>query len=345
MCIHKTLLHSSIFWFCMTVTTYGYTQTLPFAANPFTVYAIKADRIAENADQARKLALIEVQQQAFKKLLQRFTHKEVTSFPRLTPKNIEDLIFSLEILTEELSSVRYLATLNIHFHPEKVQQFFRTTSMTFFTPPAHPFLVIPVVRQQNQTLLWSTWTPWRQAWERYTSYGSFIPFFLPYGELKDIRLINATQALNEEKTVFSQLLKQYPTNTLLVATLNLTNPQTVTIAHYEYRNLIKRYSFPVEPENLDQVIENFLQALTHDWKEDILNGRRGTHQDTQNITTSLNDFQHWIQILRAFDNEQRILSYTVQSLSSKFATFALTYQGQLFYLQNGLFEFLELSLK
>lgn len=343
MSLRKLFFYYSISFFCMVTTGYTHAQNSPFTTNPFTVYALQADRISENATQARILALNEVQQQAFNILLQRFTHREVSALPSPTSQQIEELILSLEILTENLSSVRYIATLNIHFNPQKVREFFRTASLTFFDPPTLPFLVIPVVQRSNQTLLWSQWTPWRQAWEKYTAQNSFIPFFLPNGDLNDIRLINAQQALNEEHSSLANVLKHYNTNSILIATLNLTNPNNVSIAHYEYRNLIKRYTFPYQPENRENIIENFLQTLTSDWKEDIFNGHRGLNPTTQTITTPVTDFQHFIQILLTFDREQRIIAYTVDSLTSKRATFTITYQGQLFYLYYGIFDFLDIS--
>ena len=91
-------------------------------ADIFTISDIKVDVTDKNATIAKNKAMKNAQNTAFTKLLNRITllpnGKEM---PVLTEDEIVNLVQDLSVSDEKTSSVRYMASVNVRFNANEVQ--------------------------------------------------------------------------------------------------------------------------------------------------------------------------------------------------------------------------------
>jgi hypothetical protein len=90
----------------------------------FTIRAVKVDETAARASEARRVALGKAEQEAYAKLMRKLTQPEGRErLPELSARQVQAMISGIEVVEEQSSSRRYLATLDVRFEPELVSRF------------------------------------------------------------------------------------------------------------------------------------------------------------------------------------------------------------------------------
>ena len=189
----------------------------PLKRDVFEVRNVAVDVTAKTAAKARKKALALGEREAFRRLVARLTlspERKGGEVP--VPEDISTMVKDFQVLNEKTSAVRYLATLVYRFKPRLVRKYFIDSYMAFAETPSKPVLVLPVFQAAGALLLFDDPNPWRDAWTTQTDNGGLVPMALPKGDLADISLIGAEQAVDGDMQRLSAIARRYGAGDTLV---------------------------------------------------------------------------------------------------------------------------------
>lgn len=123
----------------------------------FTIRDIKVDETASRASQARETALAKAEMLAYQKLLRKLVQEDGRArLPELSRSEVQALITAIEVVEEQSSSRRYLATLNVRFEAGLVSQFLADHDVPHVLGTGQGILVLHAHRRGLTELLWET---------------------------------------------------------------------------------------------------------------------------------------------------------------------------------------------
>ena len=141
-------------------------------------------------------------------------------------------------------------------------------------------MVLPVYQNSEVKRFWDHPNLWREAWENNTEKTGLVPFIYPQGDLRDIGLIDADQALNGDYEAFSEIAKLYKTSSIAVVHAilsklkNSTDFLEVFIAIHagKERTLIKPIRIIQEEGEgeralLERSVKLVVNIINNKWKE------------------------------------------------------------------------------
>lgn len=192
-----------------------------WAAAPrlFEISGITVDVTADSAQTARIQAQAMGEKKAFKALMKRLTlgayHDRL---PELSAQRISELIQDFSVEDEKASSVRYIAKMVYHFRAPGVRALLDEHAIPYAETESKPVLMLPVYQAAGALLLWDDPNPWRAAWGDMTDGASgLVPMVLPVGDLQDVRMIGAEQAIEGDMQRLEDIAKRYETGDVVVA--------------------------------------------------------------------------------------------------------------------------------
>ena len=294
-------------------------------ASVFLVRDVAVDASAENATQARDIALAEGHAVAFRRLIERIVPEAaVGTVPPLEAGGIAPLVQSFEVDGEKTSRVRYLARLTFQFDRAAVRRFLHSRGVRFAVTRAKPRLVLPVLRMAGVYLLWDRPNPWREAWAGLSEADGLVPLAIPSGDLKDLRDISARQAVSGDSARLRAIAERYGAGSVavMVATPGrggrsplAINVSTVTHGTRD-GGRPEVETFPVDPaETVDRqfrsVASRVARRIQEAWKSsNLLFFDRGGQIEA---TVPVSGLEEWVAISRALSDtpsthEARVLS-------------------------------------
>jgi hypothetical protein len=197
--------------FCQAKTALG--------ADAFEIKGIFVDVTAENVTAARKQAMREGEERAFKILLKRLTLKADYDFlPFLEPTERAQYVKDFSVSGEKTSAVRYLGTLSYHFKDDAIRNLLKSRNLAFAETFSKPVLVIPLYEVAARKSIWDEPNPWSSAWSRLRNISNgLVPLALPLGDLADISGLSASQAAEGNETALINMANRYGSNGVVVA--------------------------------------------------------------------------------------------------------------------------------
>ena len=187
-------------------------------ANVFTVSAIQVDVVSKTAADARKQALAEGERRAFEQLLRRLTLRDgYQRLPKFTADEIASFVLEFSVANEKNSPVRYLADLTFQFKPAEIRNLLRDEGIEFAETKSKPVLILPVFERAGAVALWDDPNPWRKAWTDMPKVDGLVPMRLPGGDLKDIGMLGAEQAVKGDRQRLAAIAERYAVSATIVA--------------------------------------------------------------------------------------------------------------------------------
>ncbi|MGY8956123.1 MAG: DUF2066 domain-containing protein [Alphaproteobacteria bacterium] len=184
----------------------------------FLVRDVQLDETAISASAARSIALEKGQIEAARHLFARLTRDlHAASVEVVDAQTIRALVSSLQIGDEKTSDVRYLAKLTVAFNPDAVRRFLRFADVPFAELKSRPVLVIPVLQQAGQYVLWEDPNPWREAWRNHPDSFGLVPVVSPVGDLSDYAGLSAEQAVDADVGALNEAAARYGAGSAVVA--------------------------------------------------------------------------------------------------------------------------------
>ena len=314
-------------------------QAIRGDSTAFTVRDVPVDRTAVSAAAARESALADGQRAAFRRLLERLVPQgEYGQLPSLSDARISDLVQNYEVQSERTSAVRYIATLTYRFKPDDVRSLLRGANLRFAETYAKPFLVLPVLREQDVALLWDSPNPWRDAWGRLPSIDGLAPLILPKGDLNDISDINGAQAHSGDDQRLTAIARRYGVAGVYVADAALDAPTgslaalQVSLAGYGgasgEQTLVDSYT--ARPgEDMDAFLTRAAQSVVTDIEERWKGGQllQFDHEATLTVLVNYDDISQWVGIRRRLADLALIRRTDLVSFTKRQAIVDIDYIG------------------
>ena len=212
----------------------------------FEVRNVIVDVTDESASSARKKALTRASSIAFQRLLERLTLVEDRErLPRLDQDEISSFVNSFDVADEKTASKRYLAKLSYKFKRTDVRNLLKDFNLQFAETLSKPVLVLPVYQAAGTISLWDDPNPWRLAWAGVAEFVGMVPLVRPVGNLADVGLIGAEQAIQGDRQRLQEIADRYDTGAVIVAYAQLR--LDAAVARQRLEVFVTRYGNDPEP--------------------------------------------------------------------------------------------------
>lgn len=205
----------------------------------YTVNDVKVDILAESAVKARDKAFGEAQKAAFLKLASRFrSAEEVKTLTPPDARTLAGMVQDFELVSEQLSTRRYLGTYTFRFKTTPVNRYFGTPPL-YEAPETTRIqraglVVLPFFRQgASAPVLWdASRNPWLQAWQK-TALDGNPALLLPLGDMSDMMDVKDTQLSSNNQAGIRRMLARYEARDAVIVLArfdsSVRNPLSVEI--------------------------------------------------------------------------------------------------------------------
>ena len=188
-------------------------------ASIYTIYNIEVDETSRNVTTSRDRALKKGQRFALERLFRRIILiSDREKLPNFSDQEVMDFISGYEINNERRSSVRYLASLVVHFSRSKVNEVLGFYEIPFAETLGTAVSVLPVLEEAGALMLWENNNKWRDAWQQYDMINNLVPIETPKPSLKNRMYISALQAKNDDQKSIRSYIRANTLNELIIAT-------------------------------------------------------------------------------------------------------------------------------
>jgi hypothetical protein len=186
-------------------------QTAPISvADVYSLRGVEVDRSAATASLAREQAVLEGQRAAWRRLLARVVPQEArAALVNLPAAELANLIDSFEVENERGSGTRWIGAFSFRFKPAAVREILRARGVAYSETPGRRLLIVPVLLQDGQALLWEEENVWRTAWSTLPPSEGLQPWGLPTGDLDDVGLVAADQVAALDQARLRQLAQRH----------------------------------------------------------------------------------------------------------------------------------------
>ncbi len=312
----------------------------------FEVLDIKVDETDETAAAARDKALQIGERRAWDTLVQRFVDPQQRRLPQFSQQEIGDAVRDFWVSGEKTSPVRYIATLNYNFKPQRVERLLASRGVRFTITRSDPLVVVPVYAEDGTSKLWDDPNPWRQAWQGMRVRG-LLTLKVPQGDIGDLSTVAVEQAVAGDRARLAELAQRYEAADALVTLAKVEPGATpdsqqlkVTAIRYNLSTTqpLADRSFPIEgagvtPELLGQAalaIANDVDvAYRRGWTPATglvspLDARQST---TAQVLVPVSSLDDWVAKRKRIQSLPQLDRVKLVSLSRDAARLTIVYPG------------------
>ena len=312
----------------------------------FEVLDIKVDETDETAAAAREKALQIGERRAWDTLVQRFVDPQQRRLPQFSQQDIGDAVRDFWVSGEKTSPVRYIATLNYNFKPQRVERLLASRGVRFTITRSDPLVVVPVYAEDGTSKLWDDPNPWRQAWQGMRVRG-LLTLKVTQGDIGDLSTVAVEQAVAGDRARLAELAQRYEAADALVTLAKVEPGATpdsqqlkVTAIRYNLSTTqpLADRSFPIEgagvtPELLGQAalaIANDVDvAYRRGWTPATglvspLDARQST---TAQVLVPVSSLDDWVAKRKRIQSLPQLDRVKLVSLSRDAARLTIVYPG------------------
>jgi hypothetical protein len=312
------------------------------ASDPFRVELIQVDATAENAVAARAAAIERGQREGLGIVLSRLTAPgDAASLPDPGSVDLDRVVRSYDIADEQVSSIRYLARINVTYNPAEVRRLLTGSGVAFVQRPPPPILVVPVLRTASGPSLWGYDDPWRAAWVARSAAGGggLLDLVLPLGDVEDIATFPPQALESGDTAALADLAQRYEASAAYVVSASVPSGEAVEGAPVRVDVLGPALGQPLASEvvpagpgaapaeSLAPVVEAAVKQLEAAWKTQNLGG--GGRVSRLLVEVPLADLRGWVQIRRDLETLPLVRSLRIDSLDRAQASVRIDYLGEL----------------
>ena len=310
------------------------------AADVFTVRGVSVDARAEDELKAKSIGIARGQEAALRELLKRMTLRaDHDRLPVTDSAAVTQLLRDYSIETEKFGGGRYIAKLTARFKADGVRALLRRSDIPYAETASQPVLVLPVFQTAGVSSLWDDPNPWFVAWTRQKRTEELLPLVIPVGDLPDIAVIGAEQAIQGQADRLKEIGAKYDTrNVMVVAATLRINPgdgglqlETVLTTYHDgipQQTGVRRFAAGAE-ESRDTFLAGAAQALADEanesWKRDNL--LEQGNENSMALFIPLDGLENWLDIRGRLRGIAGMKQISVARLSVSFAEVTLSYVG------------------
>ena len=235
-------------------------------SSPIRVIEVLADVTGKDPNDARERAVDYAQKRAFFLLLSELVPAKASD---LVDSIQEDEIFRFvrgyEVLKERSTDNRYQAQFAVSLSESRIRQFAGMKDPNADAPypvSQDTALIIPVLNNGRETLLWGDNNVWRKIWNSVALERGEGLLVMPYGDPSDVAFVDNTTVLGYRYKDFAALMSRYGTGQVAVVHARYqleSKPAVVKVsARFMANGLDKVRDFSFEALNVDDTPEFLL---------------------------------------------------------------------------------------
>jgi hypothetical protein len=212
--LFKRVTAVAAFFGLLTIGGVAFTVTeLEAADSLFTAAKVSVDTTAKDAVAAKAAGMAEAQRKGLDIVLKRLVPSG--DLPELSQDDVEALVEGVSVLNEQMSTTRYIATLDISFSEQAVKQLLASYSLGVSEARGPMISVLPIVIDGDAVRSEGA-EGWRQAWQTLDLTHGMVPITLlqPRPELsaKQVKAV-----LDGDEEAFAALKSTYGDAPLVIA--------------------------------------------------------------------------------------------------------------------------------
>lgn len=302
----------------------------------FTIRDIKLDETASSANRARQAALLKAEVAAYEKLLRKITQVEDRALlPELEVSERQALISGLEIVEEQTSSRRYLATMNVRFEPSRVSSFLARYNVPHVLGTGRPILVLHAHQRGLAKFLWESDPVIDSAREAVDWVNRIRGYRFARGEINERLVVSASEvqrlnhdaalkvgkinALQSAVLISSEIVKSDDGRQMLSFVYSATDSgvsgaEQLAIAGDD------------EAEAMTAMFNYVLEVIDGSWRERLLVDT-GTQGDLTVVVPSIS-LEDLAELERRLGAVTLVQSYQVREVGIPLSQFHLRYTGR-----------------
>ena len=173
--------------------------------SPYIVAKVTVDKTAKDAVAAKATGMAEAELNAFKIVLKRLVPSDaVAELPELNQEDVEGMVEGVSIRSEQNSTTRYIASLDVSFSEQAVKQYLQSSGVAFSETRAPSISIMPLVIAGG-TVKGEGDEGWHHAWDDLDLAHSMTPATLlsPRPDLK-LKTVKAVLAGDKEALALMQ---------------------------------------------------------------------------------------------------------------------------------------------
>lgn len=186
-------------------------------AEVFTISGVAVDETAEDTRLARMNALRAALHIAWRDLAKRLVRGDPGAVLDQEVATLDTLVQGLEFDDERMSAGRYQAVVSVRFQAEAVLEILGEAGVSHLDTPGPVLVVLPVLQSGPQLVLWEDSNVWLSAWQRSNGGSSAVELIVPGGDLRDISLVGAADALSQDWDQLARLVSLHRADGVLIA--------------------------------------------------------------------------------------------------------------------------------
>ena len=323
------------------------------AEDPYAVNGVAIDATAGNTFEAQASAMRQGQRAAAMRLIERLVLPEdliASPITEITDSEVAELISGMEILDEQRSATRYLATLNISFDPRGVERLFQAYELDYVEVQARLAMVLPVLSEGGTDRLWGGHR-WMQAFRETDFSASLTPFAPPPND-EGSAVLTARSALEMDEPGLRALAEYYGVNRIAVVR---ASPLPMPSAPPAYPNdpsggepvgraifqtelaariavfdrgpemVIEDYGPTIALGGMPQVAQAFVRDQENAWKRDVI-VRDGAQAELR-VTVLYAGLGEWRALQEILARASLVEAARLDAMSRDGALMTLSYRG------------------
>jgi len=259
------------------------------SADLYTVSNIPIAAELNSAKEARSAAIQNGQTDAFWALMKKMVDPEnLQLVPGPTEEEIVDWVQHVSLANEKNTATKYMATLTVRFHENKIRDFLTAHQIPFLTQELPSAVVVPVWQREGNILsLEDRNLIYTYLRDQYAS-DTDDKIVIPAGGLEEILWVKEAFD-NKNSSVFKNFSDKYETETVLVLTLDEEENNIKIGIHY----------VPAEPaleteRELQISAARFPDVFPNMWNQIVTERReRWKRLKTQNFELAMT---FWVQV-------------------------------------------------
>ena len=304
----------------------------------YTIRSIQIDATASDSSTARSEAIAEGQRRAFMRLLRKLTlPADSERIPSLPLQEISNYVQDFEISNERRSDQRYLAELTVRFKRLEIKRFLAEAGVPFSEAASVPIVILPIYRLGSEVILWEDANPWGDAWRRLEIKNELVNLIVPIGQLADVMVITAEQALQGDHGSLRQFASSYGAEETLVAVAEVspTEPTSVDVTIQNFGSTvgvvtIERFEI-LEDETVSGLLERAValmaERLEHDWKvSNLLSFDEGA---SLRVVVPIKSWSEWRKLISKLKQNSIIQDVAITELSPQEAIVQIKFLGEM----------------
>lgn len=300
----------------------------------FTIREVKVDETARSASRALNIAFEKAEEEAYNKLLVKLTQPEGRAkLPKLTKLERQSLISGIDVVTEQSSSTRYLATLNVRFEPQRVSEFFAAHGVPHVLAGGTGMLVLHAHTRGSDELMWRKDAVLDRARGSVDWMNRIRYYVFPVGRIDERMAVTYGEVKALDIDAAARLQDRYDVGGSLMITSRYEAEGATGTLHYRYISSETGEAHvgtidhaASEEAALSAMYETVLDAIDSDWREQLLVDTGTGGEMTVVVPTT--ELKMLTEVEKRLSEISLVSQYRVTSLALPLSRITFRYTGR-----------------